>query len=327
MHRNVIFPRSLQYLLAIAEHGSFTRAAESLHVSQPTLSQQIKQLEESLQSPLLDRSGRSVRLTDAGEIYLHHARRARGELEAGRRAIHDVQNLSRGSLRLGWTPITDYLTCCLLENFNSLYPGIKLQTLEMPQDDIEVAVAEDRIDVGIAFSKTFSTENRSSEIETEMLFEESFCLAVGNAHPRAGQEKPITAREFGKESLALLNTDFALRNHIDRYCIHHNITPRVAVESNSLSVIIEMVQLGALATVLPITIVRTQCGLYSIKLSQKIPHKKITLVYRKGDYRSPACLAFSELASEWAVLRHDKIPIRKRRPCPLAAPQYADVLL
>lgn len=114
MIRRVIFPRSLQYLLAIAEHGSYTRAAEALHVSQPTLSQQIKQLEESLQSLLLDRSGRSVRLTAAGEIYLRHARRAWGELDAGTRAIHDVQDLSRGSLRLGWNPITDYLTCSLL---------------------------------------------------------------------------------------------------------------------------------------------------------------------------------------------------------------------
>src|SRR5690554_1366976 len=81
MRRRMIFPRSLQYLLAIAEHGSFTRAAEVLHVSQPTLSHQIKNLEESLQSQLVDRSARTVRLTDAGEIYLRHARRALWELD------------------------------------------------------------------------------------------------------------------------------------------------------------------------------------------------------------------------------------------------------
>ena len=91
MERRDIFPRSLQYLIAIAEHGSYTRAAEALYVSQPTLSQQIKNLEDSLQTPLLDRSGRNVRLTDAGEIYLSHARRAWGELDAGTRAIHDVR--------------------------------------------------------------------------------------------------------------------------------------------------------------------------------------------------------------------------------------------
>src|SRR3989344_4338575 len=215
MDRNVISPRTLRYLLAVAEYGSFTRAAEALHVSQPTLSQQIKHLEESLGVQLLDRSGRTVHLTDTGEIYLHHARRALGELDAGTRAINDVQDMSRGSLRLGWNPITDYLTCPLLVNFNSLYPGITLSTLEMPQDNIETAVTEDLIDVGIAFRKPSYTEMQSGEIETELLFEEGLCLAVGNAHPRAGQEERLSAEEFGREALVLLNHNFALRRHID----------------------------------------------------------------------------------------------------------------
>ncbi len=313
-----VFPRSLQYLLAIAEHGSFTRAAEALRVSQPSLSQQIKQLEESLQSPLFSRSGRTVRLTNAGEIYIRHARRARGELEAGRRAVHDVQNLSRGSLRLGWTPITDYLTCSLLEDFNSRYPGITLKTLEMPQGDLEVAVAEDSIDVGIAFGKPFSGESPSSEIQTDLLFEETLCLAVGNAHPRAGQQVRMSVQEFGRESLALLNTNFAMRHHIDQYCLEHRIAPNVAIESNSLNVIIEMIQFGPLATVVPKSIVRTQCGLYSINLSPEMPRKAIILFYRNVGYMSPAVLAFSRLASDWSVRRLTQTPIRKRRPCPLA---------
>jgi len=74
MDRNLIFPRSLRYLMAVADMQSFTRAAEVLYVSQPTLSQQIKQLEDLLDVQLLDRSGRSVRLTAAGDVYLHYAR-------------------------------------------------------------------------------------------------------------------------------------------------------------------------------------------------------------------------------------------------------------
>uniref|UniRef100_UPI000B00BF77 LysR family transcriptional regulator n=1 Tax=Pseudomonas aeruginosa TaxID=287 RepID=UPI000B00BF77 len=102
--------RHLRYLLAVAEHRNFTRAAEALHVSQPTLSQQVRQLEEQLRVQLLDRSGRSVRPTDAGELYLLHARRALRELEAAQRAIHEVRDLSRGRLRLGMTPT---FTCYL----------------------------------------------------------------------------------------------------------------------------------------------------------------------------------------------------------------------
>ena len=319
-----IFPRALQYLIAIAEHGSYTRAAEVLHVSQPTLSQQIKQLEESLQSSLLDRSGRTVRLTDAGEIYIHHARRAWGELDAGTRAIHEVQNLSRGTLRLGWTPITDYMTCSLLENFNSLYPSIKLSTLEMPQDDIEVAVAESRIDIGIVFSKPFMADLHTKEIETDMLFEEKLCIAVGNAHPGAGHQEIMSAQELGQESLVLLNTNFAMRRHIDGYCIEHGIMPRIAIETNSLSVIIEMIQLGALATILPSSIIQTQYGLYALELNPELPRKAITLIYRKDAYKSPACKAFSELASDWSARRLQEIPIRKRLPFPLSDDVYLD---
>ncbi len=299
MQQRDIFPRSLQYLVAIAEYGSYTRAAEALHVSQPTLSQQIKQLEESLQSPLLDRSGRSVQLTNAGEIYLRHARRAWGELDGGARAIHDVKNLSRGSLRLGWTPITDYLTCSLLENFNGLYPGINLHTFEMPQDNIEASVAESRVDIGIVFSKPFSTTTRPNELETDVLFEEKLCVAVGNTHPRAKQQERMSSQNLGQESLALLNTDFALRRHVDDYCLKYDIEPRFAIESNSLSAIISLIKHRPLATILPHSIVKQQ-GLHGIILSPEMQRKEITLIYRKDGYKSPAAVAFSELAHLWA---------------------------
>lgn len=96
--------RHIRYFLAVAEQGNFTRAAESLHVSQPTLSQQIKQLEDTLGAPLFDRSGRAVRLTDAGEAWMRYARLALQDLDAGARAIHDVATLARGHLRLAMTP-------------------------------------------------------------------------------------------------------------------------------------------------------------------------------------------------------------------------------
>ena len=306
MQRKVIFPRSLQYLLAIAEHQSFTRAAEALHVSQPTLSQQIKQLETSLQSTLLDRSGRTIRLTDAGEIYLRHAIRAREELAAGRRAINDVENLSRGSLRLGWTPISDYLTCTLLKTFSSQYPGITLSTFEMPQDDIELAVAEDKIDFGIAFGKSIDEKAKLGDIALEILFKDKLCLAVGDNHPLAKLNKTVSIEEFEKESLALLNSGFALRSIIDKFCLKNDVTPCVSVESNSLNVIIEFIQGGELATVLPHSIIRSQSGIHSINMSPELPTKAITLSYRNGGYKSPASIAFRTLAHKWAGQRITK---------------------
>ncbi len=305
MNSTNIFPRSLQYLIAVAEHGNFTRAAEALYVSQPTLSQQIKKLEESLQSILLNRSGRTIELTDTGKIYLRHVRRAWKELDVGMSAIHDVKDLKCGLFRLGWTPLTDHLTCRLLESFNSHYPNITSKALEMPQNKIELAIIEDDIDVGIVFSNKLSSKAQSSELEIYTLFEESLCLAVGNGHPHARKKETINLQELRQESLALLDTNFILRQHVDRYCSEHGIIPYVAIEANSLSVIIEIVQTGSLATVLPESIICTQHGLHSIVPSPKLPRKAVSMLYRKGDYKSYACLAFIKLAHNWTAHRHD----------------------
>jgi LysR family cyn operon transcriptional activator len=303
MDRKIVFPRSVRYLLAVAEHNSFTRAAEALAVSQPTLSQQIKQLEESLDAQLLDRSGRSVRLTDAGEVYLLHARRAFGELNAAQRAIHDLRDLSRGSIRLGMTPITDYLTAPLLDAFNAHYPGISVSTLEMPQDDIEAGIAEDKIDIGIAFTNTLSSLASSAKIETHMLFAEKLDLAVGDTHDCAGAQSLLSAVTLANQPLVLLNGDFVLRRYVDMYCLQNGITPRIAMETNSLSVIIEIVRLGRLATILPRTIAAAQHGIRAVMLTPTLPNHTITLICRKGGYKSAACAAFGRLASDWCSSR------------------------
>lgn len=320
MDRNIMCPRSLRYLLAVAEHHSFTRAAEILYVSQPTLSQQIKQLEESLDVQLLDRSGRSVRLTNAGEVYLHHARRAMEELDAGKRAIHELQDLSRGSLRLGMTPVTEYLAVPIVENFNCHYPGITINTLEMSQDDIETAVADNMLDIGIVFTNTLSAESNSSEIETHILFMESLNLAVGESHPYAGKQSPVNKLALEQEPLVLLNSQFALRRHFDLYCLEHNINPNISVEASSLSLIVEIVRLGRLSTILPSAISCSQSGLHPVMLLPEMPQHMITLICRKGTYNNtayPACMAFTSLAMDWSASWCDINPGHRLSPCPL----------
>lgn len=314
MDRNILCPRSLRYLIAVAEHHNFTRAAEALHVSQPTLSQQIKHLEEELDAQLLDRSGRTVRLTGAGEVYVSYARRALGELDAGKRAIHELQDLSRGSLRLGMTPITDYLAAPLLDSFTTRYPGISLSTLEMPQVDIETAILEDNIDLGIAFTNHLSSDGRTEDIESLVLFVEPLNLGVGSDHPLSGKQAPMNKEELEKLPLVLLNSNFALRRHVDLYCLEHGVTPTIAMESNSLSVIVEMVRFGRLATILPDTIACAQRGIHTVMLLPELPHHTITLIGRKNAHKSPACQAFTMLANEWGMTT---CPKDETRPCAL----------
>lgn len=299
MARNSIFPRSVRYLLAVAEHQSFTRAAEALYVSQPTLSQQIKQLEDVLNVQLLDRTGRSIRLTSAGEVYLHHARRALGEFEAATRAIHDLQDLSRGSLRLGMTPITDYLTIPLLSQFSEQYPGIKLSMLEMPQSEMKDALEEDMVDIGIAFSSTLTTDMCSGIASCKTLFIETLSLVFGENHPLANQEGPLSKHTLEQVPLVVFNTKYALRKHIDQYCLEHNIDPNIKIETSSLSVIIEIIRVGKLATILPDTIARQQYGLQSNSLLPELPHHTISMICNKDAANSPACQAFKNLATDF----------------------------
>ncbi|NWD67930.1 transcriptional regulator CynR [Pseudomonas gingeri] len=286
--------RHIRYLLAVADHRNFTRAAEALHVSQPTLSQQIRQLEDSLGAALFDRSGRSIRLTDAGEAYVRFARLALQDLEAGKRAMHDVQDLSRGSLRLAMTPtFTAYLIAPLLHRFNSLYPGITLSVEEMTQDRLEAALAEDRLDIGIAF-----TGMHLADIQGEALFSETLSLMVGSIHPQAAG-KALGARDLEQQSLVLLSQDFATRQHIDLYCRQHGIVPRIAIEANSISAIVELVRRGQLATILPAAIAVEHSGLAALALTPALPQRTVALLSRKGAWRSAACQAFAALAGQW----------------------------
>ncbi len=226
------------------------------------------------------------------------------ELDAAKRSIIDLQDLSRGSLRLAMTPITDFLTRPLLEGFNARYPGITVSILEMSQNQIEAALTGnggDDIDAGIVFTDTFSSEARSNEIEKHLLFVEKLSLAVGNAHPIAEQRTPLSINLLEQESLALLTTKFALRRHVDQYFHENGITPHIAIETNSVSVIVDIVRHGRLVSVLPNTIASDQSGVTPIMLQPQLPHHTITLIRRKGAHRSAACRAFTELAADWCV--------------------------
>ncbi|SPK76000.1 DNA-binding transcriptional dual regulator (plasmid) [Cupriavidus taiwanensis] len=286
--------RHIRYFLAVAEHGNFTRAAEALHVSQPTLSLQIRQLEESLRAQLLDRSGRTVRLTDAGAAYRAYAQRALQDLEAGKRALHDVQDLSRGELRLAITPtFTPYLVGPLVAAFNEQYPEISLGILEMPQERIEAMLADDALDIGIAFD-----EISHPDIESQPLLVETLAMVVGPLHPLASKHSALSLKQFERERFILLNEQFATRLYINRYCRQHGVVPHIAMESNSVSAVIEIVRRTNMATLLPSAVAGTQEGLFQVRLEPAPSNRVAALLQRKDAYRSAASRAFVEMASK-----------------------------
>ena len=271
--------RHINYFLAVAEHGSFTRAASALHVSQPALSQQIRQLEESLGVPLFDRSGRTIRLTDAGEVWRQYASRALQELGAGKRAIHDVADLTRGSLRIAVTPtFTSYFIGPLMADFYARYPGITLQLQEMSQEKIEDLLCRDELDV-------------------IPLLTESLALVVAKHHPLAACEQVALSR-LHDEKLVLLSAEFATREQIDHYCEKAGLHPQVVIEANSISAVLELIRRTSLSTLLPAAIATQHDGLKAISLAPPLLERTAVLLRRKNSWQTAAAKAFLHMALE-----------------------------
>lgn len=286
--------RHLRYLLAVADHGGFTRAAEALHVSQPTLSQQIRQLEETLGVDLFDRTSRSVKPTDAGQAYIECARRVLVELEAGKRALHDVKDLSRGSLRLAMTPtFMAYLVGPLVRDYVARYPGIHLELFELSMDDIEAGLADDSLDIAIAF-----TPVRNPDIECIPAFVETLGVMVGREHPLYDSASVLTPEDIAQLDFALLAPDFFTRLSIDEYFRQNGITPKVQIEVNSVSTLLEVIRYSPIATMLPEAIATEDRALRRLRVESEAPQRGAALLRRKNNYHSAAAEAFMKLVLE-----------------------------
>ncbi|MFJ2595009.1 transcriptional regulator CynR [Streptomyces erythrochromogenes] len=290
--------RHLRYLIAVAEHGSFTRAAEALRISQPTLSQQVKQLERTVGAQLLDRTGRAVRLTDAGTAYVHHARGALRDLAAAQRAVQDLADLTRGHLRLALTPtFTAYLVGPLVAGLHEAHPGITLEVLEMPQDDIEAGLLTDDHDLGLAFQGP-----HLPGITATPLFTETLGLVAATTDDEGDDDAeadpgPLPARDLATHRLALLSGDFATRGHVDGYLAAHGVRPHIAVEANSVQALTEIVRRTSLATVLPDAVTHDHPHLRPVALEPALPSRTVTLLRRESAYESAASRAFTALTA------------------------------
>jgi LysR family cyn operon transcriptional activator len=198
--------RHLRYLLAIADEGHFTRAAQRLHVSQPALSQQIRQLEDGLGATLLDRAGRRVRLTAAGEIVVHHARRMLNEMNEAQVALQELAGLQRGALAIGTVQtVNAYLMPQVVAQFANAYPAIHVRIEELSADAIEQGLQQGTLQLGIGF-----VPSATADIEAEPLFDEELVLIVPQEHPFA-ERAVVDTREVNGLPLVLLSSAFCTR--------------------------------------------------------------------------------------------------------------------
>jgi LysR family transcriptional regulator, cyn operon transcriptional activator len=292
--------RQLQYLIAVAEHRSFTRAAEVLYISQPTLSQQLMKLESSLRTRLVERTRHNVRLSEAGRVYAAHAVRALAELCEGSRALDDLANLRRGEIRLAMVPSASILIGPALIRFTAAFPGIGLALTEQDQDTIAWALADGDIDVGVGVGWT-APEQADVGIERRVLWRQDIACMVGMGHVHYGRTLPLTSADLEKERVVLLSRPFGLRRFVDDYCREQGVELNVSVEVNSFAMLLAAVGGGQLSTFCLEAFARDRGDVSVVPVVPALGATDITLLWKRDQYESMACRAFREVLEATAA--------------------------
>lgn len=282
--------RHLRYFLAIAEVEHFSKAADTLHISQPTLSQQIKNLEEEIGTPLFDRLGRRVKLTEAGKNFSEYAKRALLEIKWGQQQIDELQSLQHGTLRIGAIhTFNTSLVPPIVAEFHEKYPAIRISVEEESTVEIANNISRGELDIGIAFSHALLPE-----IETDPLFEEEFVLAVRKDHPLADQ-KTIEFKKLENVPLILVNEKTSTRWLINEFFAEAGIKATVHVETSTIEVIMMIIAKSELAGIVPCGIKALQDEQFrKIHLIKPTPVRRASLLYHKHSYKSAATKAFTE---------------------------------
>lgn len=287
--------RQLRYFLAVAEQSSFTRAAEAVHVSQPSLSVQIAAMEEEVGAPLFDRLGRRVVLTEAGQILREHAARVVRDLESGVQAIHELKGAERGRLMVGaLSTVNSYLIPPLVSQFRRRFPNVSLHVQARPSSDIVEDVLAARLDMGLCLLPV-----NDARLFSRRLFNETLCLvAPKGAAPLSGR---VRMRELAKLPLVLMPADYCLRKMVEAECKLAGVRPQVSVEMTSPDGILEAVRQGAGYTILPTLFVRRHVkggSLRMIALCDPVPKHPVGLIHLANRHLGLAAREFIELCRE-----------------------------
>ncbi|MBC7779753.1 MAG: LysR family transcriptional regulator [Proteobacteria bacterium] len=285
--------RHLRYFLAIAERRSFSRAAERLHVSQPTLSEQIHRLEIELGVALFERLPRRVELTEAGTLFQQRCLRAMRELEAGQNEIADLQGLLRGTIRVAlFHSFSASLLPAIVARFSGLYPAVHVVARLIPRDQMERELLAGEIDLAVAY-----LSSDTAHIVSEVLFDEPMRLIVNAMHPLA-RKRTLALRALDGLEMVLLTREFSARQYLDGLFANAGVVPRLLLEMNAIEPILATVLHSQLASVVAEGALHGRADLRAIRLTGPEPIRQGALLWRREGTRSAAALRFAALVRE-----------------------------
>ncbi|AWG20542.1 LysR family transcriptional regulator [Flavobacterium faecale] len=236
--------QQLHYFITASKVLHFTKAAELCFVTQSALSQQIKKLEEELGMPLFLRTAKKIQLTEAGSVFLKHAKQIINDVQSGQQAIDDLNAMIGGELRIGATYIFGALVLPVVQTFAKKYPQLKISVEFGATEPLEQKLLNNELDLVLVIS----ANKISSTIKSVALFESELIMAVAKTNPLAKLEK-IPFRDLENIPLILPSRGFNSREFLDNLFEKNNMHPTISIELNAIHPLLQIIENSHWATV------------------------------------------------------------------------------
>ena len=278
--------RDLQYLLALVEHRHFGRAAEACFVSQPTLSTQIRKLEEELGITLIERGSRRVLLTEVGEEIAKRARHVLDEVKQMRELARRTLDPEAGTVRLGIFPtLAPYLLPHVMPELRRRFPRLTLLLTEDLTAQLLKRLGDGRMDAAV-----LALPVHDQRLHAEFLFEEHFLLATSESHPLTRRRR-LLANDLADQQLLLLEDGHCLRDQALAVCQLAGAGEQSDFRASSLETLRQMVAAGTGITLMPALAaqppVAPMPGLALRRFDRNPPSRRIGLVWRRSSAFAP----------------------------------------
>lgn len=290
--------RQLSYFLEVANQGSFSKASQAIHLSQPTLSKMVKNLEEELGVMLLNRSTRHVELTDAGKVVQAHAQTILNAKQNLLSAVADLTEMRQGQFTLGLPPVIGAsFFPRVISKFHQQYPDIDIQLVEEGGKRIEQLLIEGSIDLGVVVLPV-----DEEQFEVVPIIERHLNLVIPVAHSLSGSER-VRLSDLRDESFILFRQEFNLHDRVKEACIREGFEPQVAYESSQWDFIYELVRADQGISLLPETICAKfdASHVHVIREIEPSIHWDLAIIRKKNSYVSHA-------ASGWITFVQEMYP-------------------
>ncbi|WP_249871354.1 LysR family transcriptional regulator [Oceanobacillus saliphilus] len=291
--------RQIEYFAEVAKQLNFTRAASILHISQPSLSKTIKNLETELGAPLFYRGAKQLDLTDAGKAFLVNAKTVLDAFENLTSELNDVINIKKGEIKIGIPPIIGAAFFSkLISKYKESYPSINLILNEVGSNKIKHGVNEGELDIGLICNLPIQKEN----FETIKLLKDPLMLVVQKDNPLTERES-IGFSHIEKEPFIMYRHDFSLHDRIIEACENHGFYPNIVCESSQKDFMIEMVEAKLGVALLPSKI----CGqinsdkIKAIPFTRPVVNLELGMIWKKDKYVPHAVREFIAMSESFSI--------------------------